>query len=80
MMFRHIDFKKIFSAVAAIIIFTASMTTVFAAGYVGNSNSKKFHHPTCSAAAKIRPANKVALNSREDAVRRGYVPCKICKP
>lgn len=63
--------------VAAIILITAN---VFAASYVGNANSKKFHYADCRAAGKIKPANRVTINSREEAIAAGYVPCKICKP
>jgi hypothetical protein len=51
-----------------------------AANYIGNSNSKKFHLPTCGSAAKISSANRVTFANRADAVSAGYQPCKQCKP
>jgi|GEM_PF-2195937 len=47
-------------------------------GYVGNKRSLKFHLPTC----KMLPAerNRVYFETREQAIKEGYVPCKICKP
>lgn len=63
--------------VAAIVLMTAN---VLASNYVGNSNSKKFHYADCSSAQKIKASNRVSFNSREEAVSKGYVPCKICKP
>jgi hypothetical protein len=48
--------------------------------YIGNKNSKKFHSAGCSAVAKMKDSNKVALASRDAAIAAGYEPCKICKP
>ena len=48
--------------------------------YIGNKNSKKFHYPWCTSVAEMRESNKVTLRSREEAIRSGYTPCKICKP
>ena len=48
--------------------------------YVGNSNSGKFHNPSCQWALKIAGYNKVTFNSREDAINQGYEPCKVCNP
>lgn len=48
--------------------------------YVGNSNSGKFHNPSCQWALKIASYNKVTFNSREDAINQGYEPCKVCNP
>ncbi|SHJ14890.1 stalk domain-containing protein [Desulfofundulus thermosubterraneus] len=48
--------------------------------YIGNSNSKKFHRPDCQWAQKIAPQNRVEFRSREEAVKAGYVPCKVCRP
>lgn len=48
--------------------------------YIGNSNSMKFHKPDCSAVAKMSEANKVHLNSRQDAINAGYMPCGVCNP
>ncbi|NLV22472.1 MAG: MBL fold metallo-hydrolase [Syntrophomonadaceae bacterium] len=46
--------------------------------YIGNKNSKKFHLPSCQSL----PAeyNRVYLNSREEAISKGYEPCGNCKP
>jgi micrococcal nuclease len=55
-------------------------TQPVASGYIGNRNSKIFHVPSCSAAAKMSAKNRVALKGREEAMAGGYRPCKICKP
>ncbi|MEO0090552.1 MAG: Ada metal-binding domain-containing protein [candidate division WOR-3 bacterium] len=48
--------------------------------YIGNSKTLKFHLPDCQWAKKINPANKVYFNSKEEALKKGYQPCKICNP
>lgn len=50
------------------------------ATYIGNANTKKYHYSTCSSVNDMKESNKVALESREDAIRGGYVPCKRCNP
>ena len=70
--------KKFFAAIIAAIVFATA--TAFAAGYVGNANSKKFHHADCNYAAKMNPNNRVAFNTRDEAIAAGYVPCKRCNP
>jgi len=70
--------KKFFAAIVALIVLATA--TAFAAGYVGNANSKKFHRADCSYAAKMKPANRVAFNTRDEAINAGYVPCKRCNP
>lgn len=46
--------------------------------YIGNSNSKKFHRLDCRFLPA--PANQVPFPSRDDALRQGFQPCKVCKP
>lgn len=48
--------------------------------YIGNSNSMKFHKSTCQHASSIAPHNRVELQSRQQAIDAGYVPCKVCNP
>ena len=48
--------------------------------YIGNKNSLKFHLATCEWAAKTAPKNRVCLQTREEAISKGFVPCKVCKP
>ena len=49
-------------------------------GYVGNSNSMKFHLPSCSSVSDMSPDNQVLFDTREQAVQAGYSPCQRCKP
>ena len=46
--------------------------------YIGNKNSHKFHLPTCSWLPDEK--NQVILESRDDAIAKGYVPCQRCNP
>jgi hypothetical protein len=47
-------------------------------GFVGNQEAKVFHLPTCRLVAKIKPENKVLFANREEAVKAGLTPCRIC--
>ena len=48
--------------------------------YVGNKGTKKFHEPSCSSVSDMKDKNKVILDSREEAIKKGYKPCKKCNP
>lgn len=48
------------------------------ADYIGNSNSKKLHLPSC--ANLPNEENRVYFESREDAISMGFEPCKGCNP
>lgn len=50
------------------------------ANYIGNSNSLKFHQPSCPNIAQMKEEHKIPLSSREEALNAGYVPCPICNP
>ena len=49
--------------------------------YILNTNSKKFHLPTCSSIGDIKEENKESYNGyREWLIDNGYEPCGRCKP
>lgn len=50
--------------------------------FVGNSDTMVYHvtDGSCPAADKMNPDNIVKLNSKEDARKKGYHSCDICKP
>lgn len=48
--------------------------------YVGSSKSNKYHRPSCIWANRIKPSNLVSFSSKEEAIKAGYAPCKVCKP
>ena len=49
--------------------------------YVLNTNSKKFHYPTCSSVGDMSPKNRSDVSmSRDEIIAQGFVPCKRCNP
>lgn len=49
--------------------------------YILNTNSKKFHYPSCSSVGSMSDKNKKEFyGTRDDAIADGYVPCKKCNP
>ena len=63
-------------AIAFVLLLICS--TAFA--YVGNRNTRKFHHDSCSSVAQMKPSNRVYIQTREEAINSGYVPCQRCHP
>lgn len=52
-----------------------------AASYVLNTNTHKFHYPSCKSVKKIAPQNYSTSNSsRDELIAQDYDPCGICKP
>lgn len=50
------------------------------AEFWGSKNSNKYHYPDCRWAQKIKPNNLVKFSSPEEAIKSGYIPCKVCRP
>lgn len=49
--------------------------------YVLNTNTMKFHYPSCSSAKKIKPENRGDFyGTRDQAIAKGYDSCGICHP
>ena len=49
--------------------------------YVINTDSRKFHYPSCSSAKRISDANRSEYTgTRDDLIAQGYDPCGTCKP
>ena len=49
--------------------------------YVLNTNSKKFHYPTCGSAKRISSKNRKDYHgTREEIISQGYDPCGNCDP
>ena len=56
-------------------------TSTEATEYILNTNSKKFHKPSCSSVSQMSEANKqVYTGSRDDLIAQGYEACKKCNP
>ena len=51
------------------------------ADYILNTNSKKYHKPSCSYATSMSDANRAEYTgTKEELEIEGYTPCGICKP
>lgn len=51
------------------------------ADYILNTNTKKFHYPTCSSVNDMKEKNKQEFfGTRDEAIALGYSPCGRCKP
>lgn len=48
--------------------------------YAASKKSDVFHHIWCGYVARIKPANLILFRSREEAIRSGRRPCKVCNP
>lgn len=49
--------------------------------YIINTNSYKFHYPTCECVSEMSERNKLGFRgSREELIGQGYLPCKVCQP
>lgn len=58
-----------------------SNSSVEKANYVANTNTGKFHYPSCSSVDDMKEKNKMLFNgTRDELISEGYVPCKRCNP
>ncbi|WP_022770138.1 DNA/RNA non-specific endonuclease [Butyrivibrio sp. NC2007] len=49
--------------------------------YVVNTNSRKFHIPSCDSVKDMKEKNKLLYEgTRDELIRQGYDPCKRCNP
>lgn len=49
--------------------------------YILNTNTKKFHYPSCSSVKQMKASNKKEYTgSRDDLIAQRYDPCKKCNP
>ncbi|MBQ9155263.1 MAG: DNA/RNA non-specific endonuclease [Eubacterium sp.] len=49
--------------------------------YILNTNTHKFHYPSCDSVVDIKEKNKVvSMESRDKIMEEGYQPCGRCKP
>ncbi|MGE5582361.1 MAG: thermonuclease family protein [Bacillota bacterium] len=48
--------------------------------YLGSAKGSTYHYQTCKWAQKIKPGNKIWFNSKDEAEKSGYKPCKACNP
>ena len=67
--------KRILTVATVLILICST-----AIAYVGNRNTRKFHYDSCSSVYQMKPSNRVYIETREEAINSGYVPCKRCRP
>lgn len=48
--------------------------------YIGNRRSHIFHRAGCHYVRRMNEGNKVEFDNREEAISKGYRPCKKCRP
>jgi len=48
--------------------------------YIGSRTTQIFCFPTCSDARRIREDNRVPFRDSDDALERGFRPCRHCQP
>ncbi len=49
--------------------------------YVLNTNTRKFHKPSCKSVKQMKDKNKEEYRgTRDDVINMGYEPCKNCNP
>lgn len=59
----------------------SEQVTQTAISYVLNTNTKKFHKPSCGSVKNMKDSNKKEYSgTRDDVVAMGYEPCGKCKP
>ncbi len=47
---------------------------------VGSKEMNKYHRPDCRWAKGIKSENKILFENSEEARKKSYVPCRVCKP
>ena len=72
--------KKLAAAVAILLIFAAAALCAAAGNFIASRDREPFHTLNCSWAKKISPENAVYYNTRDEAVKDGHRPCKVCRP
>ena len=57
---------------------TASAALKAQGKYVGSRSGRAYHYPWCSGARRIKEANKIWFQSKEEAEAKGYKPAGNC--
>lgn len=49
--------------------------------YIINTNTRRFHLPSCSSVREMKESNRENFTgSREELIEEGYIPCGKCRP
>ena len=58
-----------------------AVITLEQADYVLNTNSEKFHYPTCPSVGLMSEKNKqFFIGTRDEVIEQGFDPCQNCNP
>lgn len=69
------------SSSAPVIAAAAASVASSGTDYVLNTNTHKFHYPSCSSVSDMKPENtSYFTGSRDEVIAQGYKPCGRCKP
>ncbi len=56
-------------------------TPVSESGYILNTNTRRFHRPSCESVKDMKEKNKVSsTKNRQEIINDGYKPCGRCRP
>ena len=58
---------------------SASVVSAIKGKYVASKSGTAYHYPWCSGALKIKEANKIWFQTKEEAKSRGYKPAGNCE-
>jgi methylphosphotriester-DNA--protein-cysteine methyltransferase len=47
---------------------------------VASSKSNRYHRQSCVYTSKISKKNLLFFKTPDQAIKAGYVPCRVCKP
>lgn len=76
--------KKFFAAIGVVLLLSTAVVFAdpprFDTPYIGNAYRKVFHYRDCPSVEQMNPENQVPLQSVDEAQRKGFRPCKNCKP
>ena len=56
------------------------MAATATGNYIGNTDTRVYHTPSCLWAQMILPENQIGFSSPGEAIANGYRPCENCNP
>ncbi len=59
---------------------TESIQTNVFADFWASPHLRIYHYPKCRWARKINPIDLIVFKNADEARRKGFVPCKTCRP
>lgn len=75
--------KKKIPLILLVLFFVAFLLGIangFPGKYVASKLRHPFHYPSCEWAPKIDFHNMQWFQTRQEAIRAGHRPCKVCNP